>query len=125
MLLDVLLHRSRATNWAAKPVCSEDCAIHHIFPRELLKENGETRDKMINCLANLTLIAPEVNGEIGDSSPAEYLPGYVNTDKDVFNSHMIPTEKRLWAVEHFEEFLEARAKSIWQATKMLVQDLED
>ena len=87
MLLDVLLHRNGATDWAGKNVISEDTAVHHIFPREYLKELGETRVEYINCIGNLTLIDPCINSEIGDMPPEEYFKEY--KDADIFERHMI------------------------------------
>ena len=124
MLLDILLFKNKATDWAGKPVMSEEAAIHHIFPREFLKENEETRDYMINCLANLTFISPSVNSEIGDESPGNYLADYVEADSKMLEEHLIPTNKKLWSVDRFEDFLDARLNLIWKQTKELLNELE-
>jgi len=124
MLLDILLFRNKATDWASKPVVSEQAVIHHIFPREFLKENEETRDYMINCLANLTFISPSVNSEIGDESPEIYLSEYAKTDLKMFDQHLIPSNKKFWTFDRFEDFLDARLNLIWQQTKKLIAELE-
>lgn len=124
MLLDILLFRNKATDWASKPVLSEQAAIHHIFPREFLKDNEETRDYMINCLANLTFISPSVNSEIGDESPDVYLAEYAKSDSTMLEQHLIPTNKKLWSVDRFEDFLDARLNLIWKQTKELITELE-
>ena len=121
MLLDVLLCRDKATDWTGRTVKSEDAAVHHIFPREFLRENGETRDDMINCLANLTFIAPSANSEISDTPPAEYLPRY---DKAVLEQHFIPTDGKVWNIDRYEDFLAKRFALIWKATKSLMEELE-
>ncbi len=120
MLLSILLHRNRATDWAGKTIECESAAIHHIFPREFLKESGEEKDDVINCLGNLTFIAPSVNSEIGDTSPQEYFLQY---DKDVLQQHLISPNKNLWKVDNFDRFLDARLKLIWQQTSALMDDL--
>jgi hypothetical protein len=102
MLLDVVLHRNEATDWAGKRVRSEDAAIHHIFPREFLHDCHEMDNDKINCLANLTLVAPGINSEIGDTPPAEYLKSYVGTDQDIFERHMIPSNPKLWTGDAFD-----------------------
>jgi hypothetical protein len=51
MLLDALLNRNNATDWAGKDVISENAAVHHLFPREFLKEQGENREEYINYMA--------------------------------------------------------------------------
>ena len=122
MLLDAMLHRNNATDWAGKGVISENTAIHHIFPREYLKENGETRDDYINCIGNLTLIDPDINSEIGDTPPNDYFKEF--KDNDIFQNHMIPDDPKLWKFERYENFLEARLKLIWQHTQEMLRDLE-
>jgi len=120
MLLDLLLHRAGATNWEGSPLRSEDAHVHHIFPREYLKECGEKRDEYINCLGNLTFVAKTINSEIGDTPPHEYLSRF---DADVLEKHLIPTNKKLWAFERFEEFLDARLKLIWKQLDSVMEAL--
>lgn len=123
MLLDILLYRKKATDWTGKPVKSESAAIHHIFPRECLKENGVFDDKIINCLANLTLIDSGLNSEIGDEFPEKYLPEYVK-DADVLEQHFIPSKKNLWKMDNYDDFLDARQGMIWRATKELLKEFD-
>lgn len=49
--------------------------VHHIFPRQFLKDNKITRGQY-NQVANYAYIQSEINIKIGKKSPAEYL-GYV------------------------------------------------
>jgi hypothetical protein len=121
MLLDILLYRNQATNWAGKPIVSEREQVHHIFPREFLKQAGELRDDMINCIGNLTLIDPDTNKEIGDDPPAEYLPE--RTDETTRLHHFIPEDKKLWNIENYEKSLDARVKMIWKETSNLLDKL--
>lgn len=122
MLLDVLLHRNEATDWAGKNVISEEAAVHHIFPREFLKENGETRDEYINCIGNLTLIDPSINSEIGDTPPDEYLKNFKDTD--LLERHMIPRDTKLWKFENYEKFLDARLKLVWKKASEMLEELQ-
>ena len=121
MLLDVMLHRNKATDWAGKDVVSENAAVHHIFPREYLKAEGETRDDYINCIGNLTLIDPGINSEIGDTPPHDYFKEF--KDKDIFKNHMIPSDPNLWKFERYEKFLEARLKLLWQHAQEMLADV--
>jgi hypothetical protein len=120
MLLDVLLHRAGATDWAGAPVVSEQAAAHHIFPREFLKEHGENRAEYINCLGNLTLISPSINSEIGDAPPNEYLTRF---DEDVLRTHCIPLNRKLWKMDRFEDFLVERFRLISKASAGLIEYL--
>ena len=122
MLLDVLLHRNQATDWAGKNVISENTAVHHIFPREFLKENDETRDEYINCIGNLTLIDPGINSEIGDTPPQDYFKTY--NGADLLERHMIPNDPKLWKIENYEKFLEARLKLMWKKASEMLEELE-
>ena len=70
------MHRNGASNWAGEVLTSRNTTIHHIFPRDYLKENGVTDDDLINGLGNLTLISLPINSEISDDPPREYLPNY-------------------------------------------------
>lgn len=121
MLLNVVLFRGGATNWAGQPVTSRpENSIHHIFPREYLRANDVTDPFDVNELANCTVISSQVNSEIGDTPPADYLPTY---DGKYLKAHFIPTEPRLWTIERYDDFLTARKKLIWEATKDTLQGL--
>lgn len=122
MLLDVLLHRNQATDWAGKDVISEDAAVHHLFPREFLKDSGETREEYINCIGNLTLIDPSINSEIGDRPPEDYLKDF--KDPDLFERHMIPADHKLWKFENYEKFLDARLKLMWAKASSMLESLQ-
>jgi hypothetical protein len=123
MLLDALLYRNKATDWAGKPIVSENTAIHHIFPREYLKDNEITDHKLISCMANLTLIDPGINSEIGEDPPEKYIPEYVK-DAKIRDAHFIPDKQKLLKIENFERFLDERSDFIWKATKDLLQSLD-
>jgi Protein of unknown function DUF262/Protein of unknown function (DUF1524) len=120
MLLDVLLHRGGATDWEGSPIKSESAHVHHIFPREFLKEQGETREEYINCLGNLTLIAKRINSEIADTPPSEYLPRF---DTGVLEKHFIPTSKKLWNFDRYEDFLDARLRLMAKQTELVSEEL--
>ena len=122
MLLDMLLHRNQATDWAGKNVISEDAAVHHIFPREFLKASGETRDEYINCIGNLTLIDPSINSEIGDTPPEDYFKEF--KDAGLLDRHMIPADPKLWKFENYEKFLDARLKLVWKKASELMEELQ-
>jgi hypothetical protein len=121
MLLDVLLHRNQATDWAGRNLVSESAAIHHVFPREYLKDCGETRDEYINCLGNLALIDPAINSEIGDTPPEEYLKGY--SKSGVFAQHFIPDDPKLWKFDSYDRFLDSRLKLMWSAARTMLEEL--
>ncbi|MGB9693512.1 MAG: GmrSD restriction endonuclease domain-containing protein [Fervidobacterium sp.] len=121
MLLNVLLFRGNASNWAGQPVKSSNTIIHHIFPRDYLRENNITDRNAINDFANITLIDSGINGEIGDTAPSEYLKNY---SEKILESHFIPLNEDLWEIDNYENFLVERSKLIWKALeKLLNHDL--
>ena len=114
-LLYVLLVKNDATDWTGerlkiRPFDGLD--RHHIFPRDFLKENLEiedNRDIIINNIGNITFIKKEVNSEIGDRPPHEYLPEY----RAYIDKHFIPMDENLWRLETYEAFLKARISMIY------------
>ena len=47
---------------------------HHLFPRAWLEEQGIEDIKLINQTANFSLIDWDLNNDISDQSPEEYVP---------------------------------------------------
>ena len=96
--------------------------VDHIFPRSKLKEikivNPETgrmvmkyRDAARNQLANCMLLTREENGagHKTDKTPDEW---FSDKDKEYLAMHLIPTDRILWRMERFEDFMEERKKLI-------------
>lgn len=78
--------------------------IHHIFPTSLLyKEDWDT--DWINSFANFALLQKGSNIEIGNKMPKEYL-GIGKKFKD----QCIPSDKKLWHIDSFEDFSNARER---------------
>jgi hypothetical protein len=117
MLLNVLLFRGNASNWAGQKVRSNNTVVHHIFPRDYLRENNITDRNMINDFANTTLIDSGINGEISDKAPEEYLKSY---NKKILASHFVPLNEDLWKIDRYEDFLFERSKLLWKAIERLL-----
>ena len=96
--------------------------VDHIFPRSKLKEikivNPETgrmvmkyRDAARNQLANCMLLTREENGagHKTDKTPDEW---FSDKDTKYLAMHLIPTDRMLWRMERFEDFMEERKKLI-------------
>ncbi len=103
--------------------------VHHIFPRQYLKDNGVQRS-MYNQVANYVYTQTEINIKIGKKSPAQYL-GYVRdvqcqggetvyggiTDLAELNENLlkdccVPVNLADMTLEDYPEFLEQRRKLI-------------
>lgn len=96
--------------------------VDHIFPRSKLREvkaiNPDTgRERMkykkeqIDQLANCMLLTREENGSGGksDALPKDWFAGKGDAYLEM---HLIPEDRRLWELENFEEFVEARKSLI-------------
>ncbi|KWI50641.1 hypothetical protein WT72_26230 [Burkholderia pseudomultivorans] len=97
--------------------------IDHVFPRSLLKkvkdENPDTGRMSlqrysaaeINQLANCMLLPANENGagDKGSIAPEIWLDG---KSSEFLELHCIPTNKKLWRLENYENFLGARKKLI-------------
>ena len=93
--------------------------VDHIFPQSLLKSikdvNPETGRRSlqrysaweINQLANCMLLTAKENGAAGKTNipPDEW---FADKDDEYLELHCIPKNKRLWKMEKYETFIEAR-----------------
>lgn len=96
--------------------------VDHIFPSSKLKEikikSPETgrmimkhRDWTRNQLANLMLLSRGENGPGGkaDKTPEEW---FADKDEEYLEKHLIPTDRMLWKMEQFEDFINERKRLI-------------
>jgi hypothetical protein len=63
----------------------------------------------VNGIGNITLMNGEVNSEIGDNLPEEYLAKH---HESILRQHFIPMRRDLCSIDSFEEFTEERANLI-------------
>ena len=121
-LLYVALIREGADDWTGALIKKKDLnelAKHHIFPKEFL-ENSEIvpdepreKERFISGLGNITFINKDLNAEIGDTPPEEYLDKYLGS----IDKHFIPSDKGLWTIDKYEEFKEERVKMLYKALR--------
>lgn len=68
-----------STDITVKDLIEQRGDVHHIFPRQYLKDNGLSRGQY-NQVANYVYVQSEINIKIGKKSPSDYL-GYVATQQ--------------------------------------------
>ena len=68
-----------STDITVKDLIEQRGDVHHIFPRQFLKDNGLSRGQY-NQVANYTYVQSEINIKIGKKAPCDYL-GYVVTEQ--------------------------------------------
>jgi hypothetical protein len=98
--------------------------FHHIMPKSLLRDMGIDR-KSINDLANLTFIGGKTNRNISNKLPSEYLLDILTKRGSIiYNHNYIPSDKGLWELNRFEEFLNARRKIIVDEINNFISNFE-
>lgn len=95
--------------------------VDHIFPRSLLKTVKEVNPETgrmslqrysradINQLANCMLLPANQNGA-GDKSDTPPEEWFKNQSPEVLELHCIPTNRKLWQLENYPKFIEARKR---------------
>ena len=96
-----------------KEINPDDLHIHHIFPKEFLERRGYMEEW--DNVANITIISSSANKKIGSRDPKEYLKELYEVDPELLEKHFIPTDKELWDINRFSEFLEERRELIKNA----------
>jgi hypothetical protein len=88
---------------------NDPIAVHHIFPRELLRAHWIEPDR-INCMANYAILSQADNAEIGDKDPKIVYDALKGKAKDYADEQLffILSEKRDW-VDAYDAFLSLRA----------------
>lgn len=95
---------------------------HHIFPKARLKNHGY-KQKDWNSLANYCFLTAASNQKIGKQYPVDYFEEVEETNPGALESHWIPTDKELWKIENYFQFLEERRKLLSHATNDLLDSL--
>lgn len=106
--------------------------IHHIFPKNFLKQQGLLRSKY-NQVANYVYVQQEVNIKIGDTAPATYMAdvfaqcekgearyGAITRSDDLkanLAANCLPEDLGAYQPEQFEEFLAERRRLMAQKIK--------
>ncbi|NLI74889.1 MAG: DUF262 domain-containing protein [Candidatus Riflebacteria bacterium] len=96
--------------------------VHHIFPKKILYEHGYEKAE-VNALANLTFLTQETNLLVSDTSPENYIPGFMKKNPGAIESHWIPMDPLLWKVERFPDFLAARRELLAKAANQFLESL--
>jgi len=89
--------------------------VHHIFPKAQLYKRNFRRPE-VNALANFCFLTKDTNLNISDRLPEEYFAEINEAYPGALESQWIPMDTRLWKIENFRDFLEARKSLL--ATEM-------
>lgn len=106
---------------------------HHIFPSSLLYQpkgpysGSNKEDKLkVNEIANRALLTRSSNFEISNRPPSDYLEHITSKYPGELEKQFITTEKHLWTIDRYGDFLKKRqvliAEGINQLMESLLQD---
>jgi hypothetical protein len=96
--------------------------VHHVFPKALLYRNDYYRSE-VNALANFCFLTKETNIGISDKEPLKYFPEIAAKSPGVLESQWIPIDERLWRVENYRDFLDARRSLLADAANGVLEEL--
>lgn len=118
----------------------ESAELHHLFPKQYLRDNNITETSRYNQVANYAYLGKTVNAAIGKLPPCEYmqkiyqshasgeLPKYTNiTDpeqlKENLRMNCIPENFGELDYNSYDDFLEARRKLMAQKIRKYFESL--
>lgn len=96
--------------------------VHHIFPKALLYKAGYSRAD-VNAIANFTFLTQETNLKISSRDPSEYLEESDKNHPGAVASHWMPTDRELWKIENYKDFLAARRELLAKAANEFLDSL--
>lgn len=96
--------------------------VHHIFPKAQLYKNNFKRSE-VNALANFCFLTKDTNIDISDRIPEQYFPEIEKAHPGALASQWIPNDPRLWKIENYLEFLEARKALLATEVNTLMEEL--
>jgi hypothetical protein len=96
----------------AKRDINDPLAVHHIFPKNLLREHGLDADQ-INCMGNYAILSQADNARIGDEDPKNVYDQLRGSAKDYADEQLffILAETRDWMAA-YNAFLQKRAVAL-------------
>lgn len=96
---------------------------HHIFPSALL-QNNETKSfskRESDDVANFAFLTRKTNRRISAKEPSVYLS---EVDDKLLKTQWIPTDRSLWKIEKYPDFLAKRRQLLAAAADTLLGSLE-
>ena len=93
---------------------------HHIFPKAVLAKAGYDKSE-INEIANFAFISGRVNRSILAKEPRVYFPDIIGKrGTEALTAQCIPTDKALWEVSAYRDFLAWRRNRLCEETNAII-----
>ncbi|WP_148704961.1 GmrSD restriction endonuclease domain-containing protein [Methanosarcina siciliae] len=96
--------------------------VHHIFPKAQLYKRNFKRPE-VNALGNFCFLTKDTNLDISDRLPEQYFIEIEKAHPGALASQWIPADPRLWKIENYLEFLEARKSLLATEVNKLMEEL--
>jgi hypothetical protein len=128
--LYLLIYRNRAQDWDehGHRIGFEGASLlvdfrpqwHHIFPKKYLQ--GKVDDSLVDLLANIAVIGPEINIRISAKDPMSYITKYRITENKL-NQQFIALDSASLSPERYEDWLRERAARLAEAGNAFLAEL--
>ncbi|MBI4673237.1 MAG: DUF262 domain-containing protein [Chloroflexi bacterium] len=93
---------------------------HHIFPKSRLQKASYEKAET-NEIANMAFISGRVNRNLSAALPKDYFPDIISDrGKQALAAQLVPTDKQLWELSAYREFLEKRRALLADAVNELL-----
>ena len=92
---------------------------HHVFPRAYLRNKVTSYNA--DTAANIVVIRKETNLKIGRKAPMEYMESISDSQ---LREQYVPTNRDLFTVEEYSEFIEERADALALAANQFLSKLQ-
>jgi len=96
---------------------------HHFFPKRVLR-GAKIEDERINTLGNIVVLNERANRTFSSKEPRKYLEEY-NVDDKRLVEQFVPVDEKLMDVSQYEQFIEARASALADASQDYLKDLNE
>ena len=99
--------------------------VHHVIPKARLYERTDlqfTRGE-VNAVANFSFLTKDSNLVISARSPQQYLSEVAERHPGALESQWIPSDRELWRVEQYREFLAERRRLLAESANGLLNQL--
>jgi hypothetical protein len=130
-LLYLLAYRNKALDWDehGHRIGFEGMALladfrpqwHHIFPKKYL--SGKVDEALVNAIANIACIGPEINIKISAKDPMSYIEKYKITPEKLKQQFIDPASLSL-SHEGYEAWLFERAKRLAEVGNEFLAELK-
>ncbi len=96
--------------------------VHHIFPKAQLYKRRFKKPE-VNALANFCFLTKDTNLVIRDRLPEVYFAEVEAKHPGALSSQWIPNDEKLWKIENYLEFLEARKELLASEANHRLEEL--